>query len=60
LLRAVRIEDAVESAIMDDCLRPLAEMAQIGEANAVNSGRLTSSPAAPDQPRDVEQEWSIV
>jgi hypothetical protein len=36
------------------------EVPQIGEAYAIDAGRQTPLPAAPDQPADVEQYWGVV
>jgi len=46
--------------VLDDRLRSAAEMAQIGKADAVNSGRQAAFPAAPDQTSYVEKEGRVV
>jgi len=58
--RCFAVKDAAESLVLDDSLRPSAEMAKIGEAHAVDPGRVTALPAPPDQPRHVEQEGGVV
>ena len=45
---------------MDDGLSARAEMLEIGQADAVDAGRMATSPPAPNQPGDIEQEWRVV
>ena len=60
IVRCAAVEDAPEAVVLHDSLRPIAEMAQIGEAHPVDAGRQATFPATPDQPRHVEQEGSVV
>ena len=46
--------------MMDDGLGARTEMLEIGQADAVDTGRMTTGPPAPDQPGDIEQEWRVV
>ena len=41
-------------------LRTPGEMVEIGQANAVDPGRMASGPPAPDQPGHIEQQWGRV
>ena len=60
IVRCAPVEDAPEAIVLHDSLRPIAEMAQIGEAHPVDAGRQAAFPATPDQPRHIKQEGSVV
>ena len=54
-LRGARVEDASKKPVLDDGLGPMPEMAEVGEADAIDAGRETTLPATPDQARDIQQ-----
>ena len=59
-LRGPGVEDASKMPVLDDGLGPMPEMAQIGEADAIDAGRETTLPATPDQARDIQQKGGVV
>jgi hypothetical protein len=60
LLRCLAAQDAAKAIMLDDRLGLPAEMPQIGEAHAVDPRGQSAVPATPDEPRYVEQDWSVV
>jgi hypothetical protein len=60
LERCGAVEYAPKAFVLDDGLRPVSEMPQIGEAHAIDAGRQATFPATPDQPRHVEQIGGVV
>ena len=48
------------TAMLDDRLRVCTEVFEIGQAYAIDARRMPTSPAAPDQPRDIKQQRSVV
>jgi hypothetical protein len=54
-LRGPGVEDASKKPVLDDGLGPIPEMAEVGEADAIDAGRETTLPATPDEARDIQQ-----
>jgi hypothetical protein len=46
--------------MLDHRLRSIAKMLKVSEAYPVNAGCPPPCPPAPDQSRNVQQQWSIV
>jgi len=58
--RRLAIEDPSKARVLDDGLRLTSKMLQIGQADAIDPGRLTIGPTAPDEPAHVEQQGRVV
>jgi hypothetical protein len=60
IARGFSAQDLAKAIVLNDGLCAIAEMLEIGEANAIDAGRITASPVAPDQSRHVDQERGVV
>jgi len=60
VLRSSRAQNSTKTIMLDHCLGPRAEMPEVGQADPVHAGGQATSPAAPDQPRSVQQECGVV
>ena len=58
--RRFSAQDAAKAIVLNDSLCATFEILEIGEANAIDPGRITASPATPDQSRHVDQERGVV
>ena len=59
-LGRLAVQDSPIAAVLYDRLRIGCIVLEIGEANPVDAGRMATYPAAPDEPRDVEQKRGVV
>ena len=58
--RCLAIQDSPTAAVLHNRLRIGCVVLEIGKANPVDAGRMAPDPAAPDEPRDVEQKRGVV